>query len=318
MDGTCVRRAGPKSAFMAGHDAPIEVFNRYTGKIEEEAVYGERWLRWTYATPAGRLALGLVVKRVWFSRWYGWRMSRASSAKRIAPFVRRYGLDASEFDRPLEAYASFNDFFSRGLMPGARPICAEADVISFPADGRHLGIARIGSEDRVYAKGQSLDLSALLGDRELARRFAGGALVISRLCPVDYHRFHFPCAGEYTGSHVIAGPLFSVSPIALRRRLDYLASNKRSVTVLEKSPAGGVVIIEIGATCVGSIVQTSGAGTVKRGAEKGMFRFGGSCVVTVFEPGRVLLADDLLSQTRDGRELYAHMGDSMGQVVSAA
>jgi phosphatidylserine decarboxylase len=83
---------------------PIEVFNRYTSRIEREPIYGERWLRWTYDTTAGRLVLALFVRRVWFSRFYGWRMSRPASARRIAPFLEHYQLDASEFAQPPETF----------------------------------------------------------------------------------------------------------------------------------------------------------------------------------------------------------------------
>ncbi len=290
----------------------IEIYNRYTGAIESERVYGEKWLRWTYESASGRLMLRAVVKRAWFSRWYGWRMSRPASAALVGPFVRGYGLDPAEFAQPMESFRSFNDFFSRALRPGARPIDADPASIVFPADGRHLGLAAIGGQDRIYAKGQRLDLAELLGDGELARAFAGGSLVISRLCPVDYHRFHFSCDGRAGGARLIGGPLFSVSPIALRRRVDYLARNKRMVTLVDTGARGRVAIVEIGATCVGTIVQNYTPGAVAKGGEKGWFRFGGSCVITLFEPGRARLADDLLAHASEGREVYARMGDRMG------
>lgn len=292
----------------------IEIFNRYSGRIEIEAVYGERWLRWTYETRVGRFALAAIVKRAWFSRWYGWRMSRPASAARVLPFIERYGINPDEFVQPISAFGSFNEFFVRRLKLPSRPIAAGAETVVFPADGRHLGFADVGVADRYYAKGQSLDLAGLLCDRELAEQFAHGTLVISRLCPVDYHRFHFPCSGCAEEPHLINGGYFSVNPVALARNLGYLTQNKRAVTVIEDTPAGTVVMAEIGAACVGTIVQTAPAGLIHKGAEKGFFRFGGSCVVTIFEPGRVALDADLLRETLAGRELYARMGDHMGQI----
>lgn len=300
---------------MTTRGKPIEVVNRYTRAVELEQVYGDRWLRWTYDTALGRLVLALVVRRAFFSRWYGWRMSRPASRARIAPFIRDYRLDPKEFADPVESYGSFNEFFSRRLRPDARPICAGAGDIAFPADGRHLGVADVTAAGQFYAKGQQFDLASLLDDAALTRRFMRGAMVISRLCPVDYHRFHFPVGGRAEAPVFVQGPLYSVSPIALRRRLRCLVENKRARTVVETEHGGGVVVVEIGATCVGTIIHTAGAGPVGRGQEKGYFRFGGSCVITLFEPGRVRLADDLLAAAADGRELYAQVGDRMAVVV---
>jgi phosphatidylserine decarboxylase len=299
-------------AWMSDARKHIEVYNRYTGAIESERIYGEKWLRWTYESPAGKLMLHAVVKRAWFSRWYGWRMSRPSSAALVEPFVSTYGLDPAEFAEPVDSFRSFNDFFSRALRNGARPIDPDPAAVTFPADGRHLGLAVVGTQDRIYAKGQRLDLASLLGDGELAQAFSGGALVISRLCPVDYHRFHFACAGRASGARLVSGSLFSVSPIALRGRIDYLTQNKRMVTLVDTGAHGRVAIVEIGATCVGTIVQTFPPGAVAKGDQKGWFRFGGSCVITIFEPGRVHLTEDLLANGAESREVYGHMGDRMG------
>ena len=165
----------------------------------------------------------------------------------------------------------------------------------------------------MFVKGQQFDIPALLGDAALAARYREGTLVLSRLCPVDYHRFHFPCAGVPGAPRLINGPLYSVSPIALRRRLAYLWENKRVVTELVTPQFGTVLCLEIGATNVGSIVQSFTRGAaVEKGAEKGYFKFGGSSTITIFEPGRVKLADDLVAHSAEQRELYARMGDVMG------
>jgi phosphatidylserine decarboxylase len=111
----------------------------------------------------------------------------------------------------------------------------------------------------------------------------------------------------------IGGPLFSVSPIALRGNLAYLWTNKRTLTRLETADFGTILLLEIGATCVGSIIQTHGSGEpVIKGAEKGCFAFGGSSTITIFEPGAVTLAADLLDHSSRQTELYARMGTVMG------
>ncbi|MGI8602188.1 MAG: phosphatidylserine decarboxylase [Verrucomicrobiales bacterium] len=292
----------------------IRYFNRYSGRIETEQVYGDAFLRWAYESRPGRLALRTLVKRAAFSRLYGWLMNTARSVDKIEPFLEKYQLDATEFARAVASYDSFNEFFFRALQLGARPVDLDPESAVFPADARHLGFHDMSQIEGVFVKGQTFDLAALLKDRALAERYARGTLVLSRLCPVDYHRFHFPICGVPGKPRVIKGPLFSVNPIALRRRLSYLWENKRSVTEVRSECFGTVVCLEIGATNVGSIEQSfTPDRPVAKGEQKGLFRFGGSSTITLFEPGRLCLANDLLEQTLQGRELYARMGDRMGQ-----
>ena len=296
---------------MSLQNPPITYFNRQTGRIETEAVYGEAFLRFVYEHPLGALPLHALVKRGFFSRWYGWRMDRTASRSRVSCFIERYGVDWSEFEKSPGEFASFNEFFGRKLKPGARPIDAGSDVLVFPADGRHLAIADASVGGDFFVKGVRFDVAALLGDTALAARFAKGGVLISRLCPLDYHRFHFPCDGTPGGPRLINGPLYSVSPIALRRRPTILWENKRFVTVLKTPALGDVLLLEIGATCVGSVSQTFESGkAVRKGDEKGFFRFGGSSFITIFEPGRVRFADDLLEHSAAGREGYAKMGEA--------
>ena len=291
---------------------PIRYFNRHTGHMETEEIYGEGFLRWAYGHPLGALALAALVKRRFFSAWYGRRMDTPASAEKVRPFIKRYGLDTSEFLEKPTDFGSFNEFFYRKLKPEARPIDPAEEAVVFPADGRHLGFAKASEISGVFVKGQKFDLGKLLGDDRLAGRLEHGSLVLSRLCPVDYHRFHFPVAGTPGEARVIDGPLFSVSPLALRKRLAYLWENKRAITRLESERCGSVWIVEIGATCVGSIRQTYAPGAgVAKGGEKGYFEFGGSSVITVFEPGAVVLEADLLAHSAKQTELYARVGTRM-------
>ena len=292
---------------------PIRYFNRHSGLLETEQVYGEGFLRWSYGNPLGALALAALVKRPAFSKWYGRRMNSPHSAAKIAPFIARYGLDPAEFADPPASFATFNEFFYRKLKAAARPIDADEASVVFPADGRHLGFERASAISGVFVKGQRFELAALLGDAALAARYAEGTLVLSRLCPVDYHRFHFPVGGTPGETRMIEGPLFSVSPIALRQRLAYLWTNKRALTRLETRGFGSVLLLEIGATCVGTIAQTYRAGSpVAKGAEKGYFAFGGSSTITLFEPGAIRLETDLCQQSAKQTELYARIGSRMG------
>lgn len=292
---------------------PVRYVNRRTGAVETERIYGEAGLRWCYGNPLGRLAVEALVKRAAFSRWYGRRMDRSSSREKIAPFLRDYGLDPSEFADPVDSYRTFNDFFYRKLKPSARPIALGADVLVFPADGRHLAFPNVEEAEGFFVKGQRFELDSFLSDVVLSQRFRGGSALFSRLCPVDYHRFHFPTDGTPEPARLVNGPLYSVNPLALRRNLSIFAENRRWLTDFATPRFGRVLLAEIGATNVGATVYTYAPSVpAAKGDEKGFFKFGGSYLITVFEPGRVRFDEDLVSNTSRGLETHARMGERCG------
>ena len=291
----------------------IHYFNRYTQRVETEVIYGEGFLRWIYGTLTGRLALHAVANRGFFSRWYGWRMDRAASRAKVAPFIQNFRVDPGEFADAPESFRTFNEFFYRKLKSEARPIAGDARTAVFPADGRHLGFSDVSQVEGIFVKGEVFSLGELLRDQELAEQFHRGTMVLSRLCPVDYHRYHFPVGGLATEPRLINGWLYSVSPIALRRNIHIFTENKRAITRIESPEFGTVLMLEVGATNVGSFEYTFPPNTrVAKGAEKGYFKFGGSSTITLFEPGRVKLDADILAHTAEHRELYARMGDRLG------
>jgi len=293
--------------------APIRYYHRYRKSIETEQIYGEGWLRFAYENPVGQGLVWLFARRRLFSAYYGWRMNRPYSGQLVIPFIVKYDLDVDEFARSAFEFKTFNEFFWRGLKPAARPITGDERVAVLPADGRHLVFPDVDAAEGFYVKGAKFSLGELLGDQDLAGRFAGGAMVISRLCPVDYHRFHFPVAGIPREPRLINGWLYSVSPVALRKNIRYLVENKRVVTLIESPVFGLVAMIEVGATNVGSIKQTHVPDrAVAKGEEKGLFKFGGSCVITLFQPGRIKLDADLVRQSAECVETYARMGDRLG------
>ncbi len=292
---------------------PIRFFNRYKKAIEEERVFGESWLRFAYENPAGRFFVWLLARRAFFSKWYGHKMRQPASALRVLPFISKYEVDVDEFAKSPFDYKTFNEFFYRALKPDARPIAPGDRVAVFPADGRHLGFPDIQAAAGFYVKGSKFSFAELLGDDSLAMKFAGGSMLISRLCPVDDHRFHFPVSGVPGESRLIDGWLYSVSPVALRRRLRYLIENKRVVTLVESQQFGTVAVVEVGATNVGSIQQSFVPGrAVQKGDEKGLFAFGGSCVITIFQSRKITFDADLVSHSAQHLELYAKMGDRLG------
>ena len=136
--------------------------------------------------------------------------------------------------------------------------------------------------------------------------------MIIRLAPVDYHRFHFPVSGNISVNKKIDGDYYSVNPFALRKKAEIFCLNKREYSILSNPLFGDVVIAEVGATMVGSIIQTFKGSYVNKGMEKGYFKFGGSTVVLLFEKSKIHIDKDLLTNTANGYETTVKMGERIG------
>ncbi|PIS02302.1 MAG: phosphatidylserine decarboxylase [Chlamydiae bacterium CG10_big_fil_rev_8_21_14_0_10_42_34] len=292
----------------------ITYIDRRSGEKCVEKVYGHKALSLLYGDGFFRRLFSMAVLPIiahvpLFSHFYGFLQKRAASAKKIAPFIQAYGIDESEFVETH--FSSFNDFFIRKLKAEKRPINSDPSVLSMPADGRYLVYPQFG---QFVVKGQEFSIQQFLGNISLASHFSEGSMAIVRLCPTDYHRFHFPCDGVPSQARLINGPLYSVNPIALKRRLAILAENKRMITEIETKEFGTILYVEIGATSVGSIQQTyTSEFPVKKGDEKGFFEFGGSCIALLFEKNRVVFDADLIANTQNGLETRANFGESFAR-----
>jgi len=136
--------------------------------------------------------------------------------------------------------------------------------------------------------------------------------MIIRLAPADYHRFHFPADGRISNSKRIDGSYYSVSPYAVKKRKRIYWENTREYSVLSTASAGDILMCEVGATMVGSIVQSYTPDTdVEKGQEKGWFAFGGSTIIILFEKGRVRVDEDILENTKKGYETSMKMGERL-------
>ena len=168
-------------------------------------------------------------------------------------FVGKYGVDMSEAANPdLGSYKSFNDFFTRPLKAGARPLAA-ADFVC-PVDGAISQFGAINDHHIVQAKGHRFSTTELVGgDNALAAEFRNGSFANLYLSPKDYHRLHMPCDGKLTRMIYVPGALFSVNPITARGVPKLFARNERVVCVFESPEYGPFVMVLVGATIVGSM-----------------------------------------------------------------
>ena len=290
-----------------------------SGEQHEESVYGGFWVRMLYGTWLGQL-FSTLVALPFVSRFYGWLQDRPASAAKVAPFIRNFNIDMRDFlhqegQPPEEPYASFNHFFTRRLTDNARPF-ARGSQFPAPCDARYFAYNELNADIDIPVKGSLFTAPVLLAHDAWAETFLGGAGFIARLCPVDYHRFHFPDDGTVLDRWRIPGALHSVNPWALAFRGDIFMINEREVTILDTEHFGKIAFVDVGATCVGKIKQTYSGKNFHRGEEKGMFLFGGSTVIVLGEPGRWQINPEILSNTRDGIETYVKMGRSIGSATS--
>ena len=297
------------AVFPVPSQKPIKYIDRETGQIQIENVYGEQWLNWLYHNPVGEATLWVIAKRKIVTSLYGDAMEKPSSADKIMPFVKEYKVDLSIAQQ--QRFKSFNDFFIRQLKPEARPIVADSLAIASPADGKILAYENINQSD-FYIKGFRFNVDSFLNDKELSKKYENGAMIVFRLAPPDYHRYHFPVSGVTGSSNIkIDGDYYSVNPLALRKKAEIFWLNKREYGIIKSPIFGDVAMVEVGATMVGSMIQTYTGTTVKKGQEKGYFKFGGSTVVLLFEKDKIKIDSDLLTNTQKGLETTIKMGEQI-------
>jgi len=187
-----------------------------------------------------------------FAGWVAGARAGGITTGIIRRFVARYGVNMAEAANPdIASYASFNEFFTRPLKPGARPL-ADARWVC-PVDGAVSQLGRIERDQIFQAKGHHYSTRALVGgDATLAAQFDDGAFATIYLSPKDYHRIHMPCAGRLVRMIYVPGDLFSVNPTTARGVPGLFARNERVVCVFD-TPYGPFVNVLVGATIVGSM-----------------------------------------------------------------
>ena len=267
----------------------------------------DRLLAALYGNPLGRMLLRPLVSPV-VSKAAGAFLSSRLSVGLIRPFIRRNGIDMTQFEDTR--YTSYNEFFSRKIKPEARTVDMDARHLIAPCDSK-LTALRITPDQRFTLKNTVYTLESLLRDRELAARYEGGWALIFRLTVDDYHRYCYAADGEKGENVRIPGVLHTVNPIAN----DYYPiykENSRERSVLSTEVFGDILMMEVGALLVGRIVNHHGAAKVKRGQEKGYFQFGGSTVVLLIEKDRAKIDPDILQNSGEGAETVVRFGERIG------
>lgn len=290
----------------------IKFIDRKTGEVKLETPPSEGLLRFLYDNPLGKTALLPIAKRKFISEIYGRRMNRKSSVQKIPKFVKQLNINMSESAKSISEFTSFNDFFYRKLKPHARPI--EEGFVS-PGDGRLLAFENIADVNKFFVKGREFTLLEFLNNKELAEKHKSSSLIILRLAPNDYHRYHFPCSGHASAITQVKGSYYSVSPYALAKNFTKVfCENKREYCILSSQEKGDIVIAPVGATMVGSIISTYPPNeNIQKGDEMGYFTFGGSTIVLLIDKNKIKIDKDILDNTQNRIETFVKMGEKIGE-----
>lgn len=267
----------------------------------------DRLLEWMYGTAIGRCFVRLMIlPRV--SRAAGWLLDRRVSALAVPGFIKKNRIRMEDFEQ--RPFTSFNDFFTRRVREGRRPVDREPAHLIAPCDSK-LTVYPIGEDSRFRIKGVEYTLESLLWDRTLAERFLGGTLLLFRLTVGDYHRYGYVDSGFIGPETHIDGVFHTVNPAAASRCPIY-RENTREFALLESDHFGTLLQMEVGAAMVGRIVNEPGNRAVHRGEEKGRFEFGGSTVIVLLQKGAAVIDEDILRNTREDAETIVRLGEKIG------
>lgn len=263
-----------------------------------------------YNTADGRRLLKILTRPL-ISKIAGDFMDSVFSKPLIKRFIRNNNIDTSQY--VMKRFRSYNDFFTRKVKPEKRPIDFDPAHLISPCDSK-LSVYPIDDKSIFRIKGSMYRVSDLVRNKFLARRYLGGWCMIFRLEVDDYHRYCYIDDGIKTGNTFIRGELHTVNPVALKRYNIY-KRNSREYTILHTENFGDAVQVEVGAMMVGRIKNHHTEYRFRKGEEKGMFLFGGSTVVLLFEKGRVRPDKDILINTEEGYETVVKYGERIGRAL---
>ena len=265
-------------------------------------------LKYCYCTRLGKPARSIMTKP-FITALMGAYMDTRLSTKRIEGFVRHNGIDMSEY---VECgYRCFNDFFTRSIKPGARPVSFDPDVLISPCDG-YMSAYRISSDSVFSIKDSYYNVEDLVGGSEIAQEYISGTCLVLRLGVENYHRYCYVDDGFKSRNYHIPGRYHPVQPIVVRKHPVFI-QNTREYTVLYTKNFGIVTQIEVGACLVGRICNHHEAGVIRRGEEKGYFCFGGSTIVLLFKEGSVDIPQEVFDATSEGKEAIVKYGEAIGR-----
>lgn len=309
---------------VGANSANILVQERDSGALLEEKmqVYVRLGIRLLYQGARGQMS-GARIKRMLhnMSVKQGVKFDAPGSTRFIAPFIAFHGINTEEMVDAVDQFSTFNDFFCRKIKMELRPIDDpdNPNVLVSCADCRLMAFPSVERATQLWVKGRKFTVEKLLGPRygvEAAGRSL--SMIIFRLAPQDYHRFHIPADGTIGTPDWADGEYYTVNPMAIRSAIDVYGENKRVVVPLYTKEFGTIYIVAIGAMMVGSILlSVKPEEQVRRGDELGYFKFGGSTLVVLTDSQKLKLDPDLVSNGEACIETLVRVGMHLGRARDA-
>lgn len=292
----------------------IEYWDRYLKRIKEDKIYADDFILWCYETPMGNKFLDKFFSKKLFNQIYGIYKRSPFSVSQIKKDIRKYDIKIDLF-KP-QHYSSYEDFFLREFIGGIRDFPKDQTEMGAFGEGRFLGFEKVTQDHKYPVKGHFLNSLELLNHHPIAKEFEDGPLLICRLCPIDYHHFHFPDDGDIIEQFRIHGDYESVNLHALRNRPHIFIKNERDVSILQTKNFGLLAFIEVGAMCVGKIIHNK-KGLIRfgRGEQKGHFKFGASTIIVLGQAGKWKPSLDILEHSMVNRESYIKLGDKVAKTI---
>ena len=282
-----------------------EIINRknnekYTEKSPKSAAF-------LYIPIVGTLLLAVATRKS-VSKVSSLYMNNKKSIKRIKSFIKKNKIDMSDY--PKRDYKSFNDFFTREILPGKRPFSKDSNDLISVADSKLL-YYKIDEYLEMEIKGKTYTVSELLRDKSLASEYKNGTCLVFRLTVDDYHRYSYIDDGVVIKRRRLRGILHTVGPIAFKRHKVF-KQNQREYTIIDTKNFGKVIQMEIGAMLVGRI-KNHNKTKFTRCEEKGYFLFGGSTVVVFFKENTVKIDEDIIKNSNEDMETRILLGETIGK-----
>ncbi|KKP24288.1 MAG: Phosphatidylserine decarboxylase proenzyme [candidate division TM6 bacterium GW2011_GWF2_28_16] len=277
-------------------------------KLVCEKIEAEGFLNFLYFNKLGNLMRPIFIIN-FISKLMGAYQDSFISKYKIKSFIKKYNINTSEFLKNISEFSSFNDFFVRELSSGARLIDQNKNNIISPADSKFFIIPDISQDVAFFVKNKKFNLEKFLNDKVLAQKYQNGSLLIFRLAPPDYHRYHFSCDSIPEAPVKINGILESVNSLVYKSGVQPLTENERVLIKLNTQNFGDILFIPVGAMFVGKIINTFiPEKQYIKGQEMGYFKFGGSTIVMLFEKDKIKIQNKFLENSQNGFETQVKMG----------
>lgn len=287
----------------------IILYDRESKSYESELVIGDKFLKLMYDTAAGRLISKPVVYNTLASKLYGKYADSPLSKPQISKMAKDLKIDLSQYK---QGFNNLNSFFAREKLN--LDFEMKDEILVSPCDANISVWDNVNKDSIIQAKNQTYKLEELLKSSKLANEFDGGTCIRFRLSPYHYHRAHFFDESTIAFSKKINGALHTVNPVAWDKVKKVYCENKRIVNKLITKNFGEVILIEIGALFVGSIVHVAElAKKYDRGDELSYFKFGGSMIMLLFKKDTVCIDEDILMQSALGYESKVKVGEKIGR-----